>query len=137
VPDAWTAVRARLDLGLPRGGAPRFIHRDFHPGNLLFRRGRFTGIVDWTQASVGPPEVDVSRTRVEMAMLTDRAVADEFLRLTPCASTYDPLWDALVACELGSWTHDLLVFNDIGARLTLDGVRATLDAFVEDAARHL
>ncbi len=137
VPDAWTEVRARLDVALPRGGEPRFIHRDFHPGNLLFRRGRFSGIVDWTQASVGPPEVDISRTRVEIAMLTDHAVAEAFLRHTGCAATYDPLWDALVACELGPWSHEMLVFNDIGARLTLDGVRTTLDAFVEAAARHL
>jgi len=137
VPTAWTAVRARLDLALPCGGEPRFIHRDFHPGNLLLHRGRFSGIVDWTQAAVGPPEVDVSRTRVEIAMLSDRAIADEFLLHTECAATYDPLWDALVACELGPWSHDMLAFNDLGARLTLDGVRSTLDAFVEDAARHL
>jgi len=103
----------------------------------LLHRGRFSGIVDWTQASVGPPEVDVSRTRVEIAMLSDRAIADEFLQHTECAATYDPLWDALVACELGPWSHDMLAFNDLGARLTLEGVRATLDAFVEDAARHL
>ena len=122
---------------MPCGGEPRFIHRDFHPGNLLFRRGRCSGIVDWTQASVGPPEVDISRTRVEIAMLTDREVAEEFLRHTGYSATYDPLWDALVACELGPWSHEMLVFNDIGARLTLDGVRATLDAFVEVAARHL
>jgi len=125
VPAAWTAVRARLDLALPCGGEPRFIHRDFHPGNLLLHRGRFSGIVDWTQASVGPPEVDVSRTRVEIAMLSDRAIADEFLQHTECAATYDPLWDALVACELGPWSHDMLAFNDLGARLTLEGVRAT------------
>jgi aminoglycoside phosphotransferase (APT) family kinase protein len=103
----------------------------------LLHRGRFSGIVDWTQASVGPPEVDVSRARVEIAMLTDRAVADAFLQQTGCAATYDPLWDALVACELGPWSHEMLVFNDLGARLTLDGVRTTLDAFVEAAARHL
>ena len=137
IPETWTAVRARLDAALPVGGAPRFIHRDFHPGNLLFHRRRCSGIVDWTQASVGPPEVDVSRAHVEIAMLTHHAVADEFLRHTECATTYDPLWDAVVACALGPWSHEMLVFNDIGARLTLDGVRATLDAFVENAARHL
>jgi aminoglycoside phosphotransferase (APT) family kinase protein len=137
VPAAWEQVRTRLDIGLPPSGEPRFVHRDFHPGNVLLHRGRFSGIVDWTQASVGPPEVDVSRTRVEIAMLTDGSVADAFLQQTGCAPTYDPLWDALVACELGPWSHEMLVFNDLGARLTLNGVRATLDAFVEAAARRL
>jgi aminoglycoside phosphotransferase (APT) family kinase protein len=137
VPDAWSRVRARLDVAIPSGGEPRFVHRDFHPGNLLLRRGRFSGIVDWTHASVGPPEVDVSRVRVQVAILTDRDVADAFLCGTPYASTYDPLWDALVACELGPWSHELLHYNAVGARLTLDGIRATLDALVEAAARHL
>src|SRR5207248_6720755 len=27
-----------------------FIHRDYHPRNTLWSRGRLTGVVDWTQA---------------------------------------------------------------------------------------
>jgi aminoglycoside phosphotransferase (APT) family kinase protein len=36
-----------------------FIHRDFHPGNVLWRRGRVSGVVDWASASIGPASVDV------------------------------------------------------------------------------
>lgn len=137
VPDAWVAVRARLDGAGPPGGAPRFVHRDFHPANVLFDRGRFSGIVDWAYACLGPPEVDVSRARVEIAILTDHEVADAFLRATPGAVAYDPLWDALVACELAPCTDDLLHFNTIGAGVTLEHIAETLDAFVEAAAHHL
>jgi len=137
VPGAWTRVRAGLDTMLPKGGRPRFVHRDFHPGNVLLSRGRCSGVVDWTNAAIGAPEVDVSRARVEISVLAGMDAADEFLRLVTDPAEYDPLWDALVACELGSCAHDLLEFNRIGAGLTLAHIGETLDTLVENAARHL
>jgi Phosphotransferase enzyme family len=61
-------------VGSPEPGAPRFagmcdadpdvfIHRDYHPGNVLWRRGSVTGVVDWQSASVGPASIDVSHCR--------------------------------------------------------------------------
>lgn len=41
----------------------RFVHRDFHPGNVLWRGGRVSGVVDWASACVGPPSVDVRHCR--------------------------------------------------------------------------
>src|SRR3954471_10819028 len=35
----------------------------FSPGNLLWRRGRITGVVDWQSACVGPPSVDIGHCR--------------------------------------------------------------------------
>jgi aminoglycoside phosphotransferase (APT) family kinase protein len=43
-----------------------FIQRDFHPGNVLWRRGAVTGLVDWQAASVGPPWADVAHCRVNL-----------------------------------------------------------------------
>jgi len=43
-----------------------FVHRDFHPGNLLWRRGRVTGVVDWQSACVGPPSVDIGHCRANV-----------------------------------------------------------------------
>ncbi len=36
---------------------------DFHPGNVLWRGGRVTGVVDWASASIGPACVDVGHCR--------------------------------------------------------------------------
>jgi hypothetical protein len=44
-------------------GPEVFIHRDFHPGNVLWRRGSVTGLVDWQSASIGPASVDVGHCR--------------------------------------------------------------------------
>lgn len=40
-----------------------FIHRDYHPGNVLWKRGHVTGVVDWQSACIGPPSVDIGHCR--------------------------------------------------------------------------
>ena len=46
------------------GGSP--VHRDFHPGNVLWRRGTVTGVVDWPGACTGPAVADVAHCRVNL-----------------------------------------------------------------------
>lgn len=43
-----------------------FVHRDFHPGNVLWQRGRVTGVVDWQSACIGPPSIDVAHCRANL-----------------------------------------------------------------------
>ena len=62
----------------PVPGPRRFIHRDFYPGNLLWRRRRLTGVVDWESASVGPPAVDIAHCRLNFFYATPE-VADLLL----------------------------------------------------------
>jgi len=45
---------------------PVFIHRDFHPGNVLWQRNAVSGIVDWQAASLGPASVDVAHCRANL-----------------------------------------------------------------------
>jgi aminoglycoside phosphotransferase (APT) family kinase protein len=59
VPDkAWLCGIAALDGPVPSDERV-FIHRDFHPGNVLWRDGEVTGVVDWVNASIGSPWADV------------------------------------------------------------------------------
>lgn len=51
------------------------IHRDYHPENTLCWAGRLTGVVDWTQASYGPPALDVAHMRWNLAADHGRKVA--------------------------------------------------------------
>jgi aminoglycoside phosphotransferase (APT) family kinase protein len=56
------------------------IHRDYHPGNVLWRGGKVSGVVDWQSASVGPPSVDVAWCRLNVlgrfgSEVGDRVVA--------------------------------------------------------------
>jgi aminoglycoside phosphotransferase (APT) family kinase protein len=48
-------------IALP--GGDRFCHGDFHPFNILGKPGAAT-IVDWLDATCGPPAADVCRTHL-------------------------------------------------------------------------
>lgn len=37
-----------------------------HPGNVLWRRGRLTGVVDWQSACIGPPSIDIAHCRANL-----------------------------------------------------------------------
>jgi len=54
-----------------------FLHRDFHPGNVLWRRGKVSGLVDWQSASIGPPSVDPGHCRWNL-LPYGRDVVDRF-----------------------------------------------------------
>lgn len=52
----------------------RFLHRDFHPGNVLLDEPpsaavRITGVVDWATASWGPADLDVAHCSTNLALL--------------------------------------------------------------------
>jgi aminoglycoside phosphotransferase (APT) family kinase protein len=54
----------------------RFLHRDFHPGNVLFdvsppspAGARITGVVDWAATSWGPADLDVAHCSTSLALL--------------------------------------------------------------------
>ena len=54
-----------------------FLHRDFHPGNVLFTGGgtgtggglRTSGVVDWAETSWGPADLDVAHCSTALALL--------------------------------------------------------------------
>jgi aminoglycoside phosphotransferase (APT) family kinase protein len=73
-----------------------FLHRDFHPGNLLWVEERLTGVVDWVSACAGPPEEDIGHCRANLAIRLGQDWADEFLAHWQELSgtpDYHPYWD--------------------------------------------
>ena len=84
------------------------MHRDFHPGNVLWSRGRLTGIVDWANACHGPAGCDIAHCRWNLIELSGFEAADRFQaayeRMTGHA--FDPFWELGSVLEHGpsSWT---------------------------------
>lgn len=110
VPPTWTRHRWAWERAIAayedeRPASDRvFLHRDFHPGNLLWQRGRVSGIVDWGSSCAGPPEEDISHCRANLAGHHGQAVADEFLTRWLRAtgrSEYHPYWDLLDVVSMG------------------------------------
>jgi aminoglycoside phosphotransferase (APT) family kinase protein len=90
----------------PRPAEPAcFIHRDYHPGNVLWTGARPSGVVDWLHGSWGPPAADVGHCRLNLWELHGREAADAFLgiyrSLVPQAPPYQPYWD--LAAALGGF----------------------------------
>jgi len=69
-PDIAEVLAADRDAGLPR----RLLHMDLRPENILVRSGRPVAILDWSNALVGDPALDLART-AEYGSLTPAALA--------------------------------------------------------------
>ncbi|MEV5428973.1 alpha/beta fold hydrolase [Streptomyces sp. NPDC052701] len=88
-PRPWQAWTAPDRVRAPRGGPWAravdvirrdpppyegcFLHRDFHPGNVLFTgegaKLRISGVVDWVETSWGPADLDVAHCATALALL--------------------------------------------------------------------
>ncbi|MFE7593946.1 phosphotransferase family protein [Kitasatospora sp. NPDC057512] len=92
-PRAWQAWTAPERVGVPEGTARAglwrraveviggavpahrscFLHRDFHPGNVLFTGAgdhlAVSGVVDWVETSWGPADLDVAHCSTALALL--------------------------------------------------------------------
>lgn len=80
-----------------------FIHRDFHPANVLWEENKVSGVVDWPNACRGPQGVDVGHCRVNLAMLHGVEVGELFLEVyqekVPDFS-YNPYWDLVSLVDM-------------------------------------
>jgi aminoglycoside phosphotransferase (APT) family kinase protein len=99
-PSTWTAAFDVLAAPLPSYDA-RFLHRDFHLGNVLWADGEVSGVVDWVETSWGPSTLDVAHAATYLAMLHGPDAAAGFVaahqRITgaPPASDDDRYWHVL------------------------------------------
>jgi hypothetical protein len=127
---AWRAAVDRFDAGV-LGSSARFIHRDYHPLNVLWDGPAVSGVIDWANACVGPIEVDISRCRVNVALVAGLDGADRFLhQLGDIGRDYDRAWDLETVFSLLGNVDVFLTGNDLGAGLDPGGIRRTLAAVV-------
>jgi aminoglycoside phosphotransferase (APT) family kinase protein len=106
-PRLWERALAARAEAIPRFD-PVFIHRDYQPGNVLWTRGKLSGVVDWALACRGPRECDVATCRSDLIRLQGVAAADDFLaRYTSVTGhEYHPYWDLnyLLENDAEHWT---------------------------------
>jgi aminoglycoside phosphotransferase (APT) family kinase protein len=117
-----------------------FLHRDYQHFNLLWSRERLTGVVDWSEACVGPPEIDVGHCRLNLTVLFSADVADRFREMYEAESGYkvDAPWDVHALLSYGpSWKHFLPVQIDGRAPLDADGMTRRMEEVLERALRRI
>ena len=103
-PSPVWARAAALVAEPPPPGRTAFIHRDYHPGNTLWSRGRLTGVVDWTTGSRGPLAVDLGHMRWNLALDHGLEAANAFLEayrsLAGESCEDQPYWDLVTALDV-------------------------------------
>lgn len=90
------------------------LHGDFWPGNLLWRDGRLAAVIDWEDACLGDPLVDLGPARLELLWAWGEAAAEGFTgdyeRLSGRALDRLPLYDLWTALRallrLPGWALD-------------------------------
>ena len=127
----WHRAVQQTTTSRPRGPAV-LIHRDFHPGNVLWSGRALTGIVDWVNACVGPAAVDAAHLRVNLAVLEDVAKADRVV-------AGDPAWDIEAALDFLDWgsLDAVEAWPGPWPELSADTARVRLEAFVANALAQL
>ncbi len=117
-----------------------FLHRDYQHFNMLWSRERLTGVVDWVEACVGPPEVDVGHCRLNLTVLFSAGVADRFRAIYEVESGHrvDTWWDVQALLSYGpSWKQFLPIQIDGRAPLDVEGMTGRMEEVLERALRRL
>lgn len=95
-PENWQTMMSYLSETPAPETVSTFIHRDFHPTNVLFTNNKVSAVVDWPNACMGPRQVDIGHCRWNLAMLYGQDAADDFLkayRKKDPDLAYPPYWD--------------------------------------------
>jgi aminoglycoside phosphotransferase (APT) family kinase protein len=61
--------------------APTLVHIDYWAGNLLWQEGRISAVVDFEEAALGDPAIDVAYCRMDLVIRGLADAAQHFLRV--------------------------------------------------------
>ena len=117
-----------------------FLHHDYQHFNMLWSQEQLTGVLDWVDASTGPPEIDVGHCRLNLTVLFSADVAERFRAMYEAESghTLDAWWDIHALLSYGpSWKRFLPIQIDGRAPLDVDGMTGRMEEVLERALRRL
>jgi aminoglycoside phosphotransferase (APT) family kinase protein len=138
-PAVWEAAFGILRQQAPEP-ATRFIHRDFQHFNLLWRRGRLTGVVDWTRSCTGPADFDAGHCRLNLAVLFGADWAER-LRLAyeaEAGRAIDPWWDLYaVTAYSDEWRRFIPVQVAGRAPVDVDGMTGRVERLLDAIVRRI
>lgn len=80
---------------------PGLLHGDYWPGNILWRDGQLVAVIDWEDAAIGDPLIDLANSRLEMLWAFGIDAMNDFTEhyksMTAIDVTDLPYWDLCVA----------------------------------------
>ena len=121
-PETWAELIDAVGDGEP-SAKHVFLHRDYHPGNLLWEKGMLRGIVDWPNSCRGPRGIDVAHTRGNLALVGGVGAAEQFLRVyrdVVPSYDHDPWWDIADLLSFDTDFAGVMAFNAFGTNLAIE-----------------
>jgi aminoglycoside phosphotransferase (APT) family kinase protein len=115
----WAEVTRVLEGPMPP--SRHFVHGDYQHFNLLWSRGRLSGVVDWAGSGIGAPDRDIGHCRLNLAVLYSPELAERF-RLAYEAEAgrcIERWWDVFeISCYSERWLEFIPV--QVGGRVPVD-----------------
>ncbi len=123
------------------------LHGDFWPGNSLWRDGKLVAVIDWEDAEIGDPLIDLAKSRSEIGWIFGVDAMNNFTTHYQSMMSIDysnlPYWDLCAAMrllgftegDLGKLTSYISLFgrDDISEQ----SIKANLTFFIERAFEKL
>jgi aminoglycoside phosphotransferase (APT) family kinase protein len=146
--DTWVEerrIRATLESAwpLPPRNTPVLLHGDYWPGNVLWREGALVAVVDWEDARLGDPLIDLAMSRLDILWIFGIDAMDTFTRHYQSRMAVEltdlPYWDLCAALRLVRLAGPDLVrwtafFAPFGRRdITPNTLREHLHFFITQA----
>jgi len=132
---------------VPQQNAPTLLHGDYWPGNILWRDGKLVAVIDWEDAALGDPLIDLAISRLDIAwifgieaMLT---FTDHYQSLTNIDYTNLAYWDLCAALRLirlaGADLENWVAFFPPFGRpdITVQTLKADYNHFITQALARL
>jgi aminoglycoside phosphotransferase (APT) family kinase protein len=136
-PETWAQLIDSLGDGEPSANQV-FLHRDYHPGNLLWEKGMLSGIVDWPNSCRGPRGMDIAHVRGNLALVDGVVAAEQFLRVyreVVPSYDHDPWWDIADLLSFDSEFDGVMAFNAFGANLPIELLYSRADEWAHVLAK--
>ncbi|MFC7622093.1 phosphotransferase family protein [Microlunatus sp. GCM10028923] len=119
------------------------MHGDYHPGNLLWRDGMLTGVIDWNGARLGSRWFDLAYCRADVAALfglpAARRLTSHYVASSGATPTNLPVFDLMCGVAARRWAGKLWLpgYQQQGCTDTPRQVAARITPFLRQALAEL
>jgi hypothetical protein len=138
-PAVWRAAFSVMAAPPPKDTAV-FLHCDLLPVNMLWSRGRITGLTDWNSVHRGARAIDVGHCRRYLAALYAPEWAEQLRSLYESVAgvTLDPWWDLYALLHYDD-SGPKWIRGQVAGRRPVDvpGMTSRVEVAVEAALRRL
>jgi aminoglycoside phosphotransferase (APT) family kinase protein len=135
----WKAAFGVMAATPPKDTAV-FLHGDYLPVNMLWSRGRMTGLTDWNGIHRGARAIDIGHCRRYLAALYSPEWSEQLLsRYESIAGvTLDPWWDLYALLHYDDSAPKWIRGQVAGLRpVDVPGMTSRVEAVVEAALQRL